>query len=68
MKTNLLKGKMRENALSQEDMANKIGISLFRFNAKINQRGGAEFLLGELVQIKSILKLDTKQMDAIFFR
>lgn len=68
MKTNLLKGKMRENALTQDDVANKMGISLSRFNAKLNQRGGAELLLGELVEIKRILKLDTKQMDEIFFR
>lgn len=67
MNTNLLKGKMRENALTQEDMAVKMGISLSRFNAKLNERGGAEFSLGELQALKSILKLNSKQVDQIFF-
>lgn len=67
MNTNLLKGKMRENALTQEDMARKMGISLSRFNAKLNERGGAEFSLGELQTLKSILSLTSKQVDQIFF-
>lgn len=67
MNTNLLKGKMRENALTQEDVAEKMGVSLSRFNAKLNCRGGAEFSLGELQALKSILKLTSKQIDQIFF-
>ena len=67
MNTNLLKGKMRENALRQEDMAAKMGISLSRFNAKLNERGGAEFDLGELQALKRILSLTPKQVDQIFF-
>lgn len=67
MNINLLKGKMRENALTQEVMAAKMGISLSRFNAKLNERGGAEFSLGELQALKSILSLSSKQVDQIFF-
>lgn len=67
MNTNLLKGKMREKALTQEDMAGKLGISLSRFNAKVNARGGAEFSLGELQAMKAILELSSKQVDQIFF-
>lgn len=67
MNINLLKGKMRENALTQEAMAAKMGISLSRFNAKLNERDGAEFSLGELQALKSILSLTSKQVDQIFF-
>lgn len=67
MNTNLLKGKIRENALTQGEMAEKMGISLSRFNAKLNGRGGAEFSLGELRELKSILSLTPGQVDQIFF-
>ena len=67
MNINLLKGKLKENGLNQGDMAVKLGISLSRFNAKLNERDGAEFSLGELQALKRILKLTSKQVDQIFF-
>lgn len=67
MDANKLKGKLREKALSQEKVADKMGISLSRFNAKINGRGGAEFSLGELQALKDILALNAVQVDQIFF-
>lgn len=67
MNTNLLKGKMREHALTQEATSAKMGISLSRFNAKLNERDGAEFSLGELKALKRILSLTSKQVDQIFF-
>lgn len=67
MKGNMLKGKLRENALSQEEIAEKMGISLSRFNAKINGRGGAQFVLGEVQSLKKILDLTAEQVDQIFF-
>lgn len=63
----LLKGKIREKSLTQKDVADKIGISLSRFNAKLNNSGGAEFSLGEVRAIKSLLKLNPEQVDLIFF-
>lgn len=63
----LLKGKIKENSLTQKDVADKIGISLSRFNAKLNNSGGAEFSLGEVRAIKSLLKLNSDQVDRIFF-
>ena len=67
MNTNLLKGKMREQALTQEGVAVKMGISLSRFNAKLNEREGAEFSLGEVKALKTILGLTAKQTEQIFF-
>lgn len=63
----LLKGKIREKSLTQKDVADNIGISLSRFNAKLNNSGGAEFSLGEVRAIKSLLKLNSEQVDQIFF-
>lgn len=67
MNAALLKGKIREKELTQHDVAEKIGLSLSRFNAKLNSTGGAEFSLGEVRAIRSLLALDAKQVDLIFF-
>lgn len=67
MNTNQLKGKLREYGLTQEALAGEMGVSLSRLNAKVNQRGGAEFTLGELKTLKRILRLNPRQVDAIFF-
>ncbi len=67
MNKNKLKGKLVECALSQEEAAEKMGISLSRFNAKINGRGGAQFVLGEVRSLKEILDLTAEQVDQIFF-
>lgn len=67
MNANLLKGKIREKNMTQEDIASGVGISLSRFNAKINNHGGAEFTLGEVRAMKDILSLDSNQVNNIFF-
>ena len=67
MNADLLKGKMREHAMTQDAVAEKIGISLSRFNAKLNGTGGAEFSLGEIQSIKRLFGLTAKQIDQIFF-
>ena len=67
MNSDLLKGKIREKAMTQGDIADRIGISLSRFNAKLNGSGGAEFTLGEVQAIKTVLDLDSQQVDQIFF-
>lgn len=67
MNRDLLKGKIKENAMTQGDVAEKIGISLSRFNAKLNNFGGAEFSLGEVRALKRLLQLDQSQVDSIFF-
>ena len=64
---NMLKGKIKENDMTQEDVANKIGLSLSRFNAQLNETGGAEFSLGEVQSMKQLFKLEPEQVDQIFF-
>lgn len=53
--------------MTQEDVANKNGLSLSRFNAKLNETGGAEFSLGEVRSMKNLFKLEPEQVDQIFF-
>jgi len=67
MHVNRLKGKIREYGLTQGEVAAELGVSLSRFNAKVNGRKGAEFTLGELQAIKRLLKLTPRQVDQIFF-
>lgn len=67
MNTALLKGEIRAKSLTQEDVASRIGISLSRFNAKLNNSGGAEFSLGEVRAIKTLLQLSPERVDLIFF-
>lgn len=63
----LLKGEIRARELTQEEVAKRIGVSLSRFNAKLNNSGGAEFSLGEVRAIKTFLGLTADQVDIIFF-
>lgn len=67
MNSAALKGKIMEANMTQSIVAEKIGISLSRFNAKINETSGAEFSLGEIRAIKKLLKLSPGQLDSIFF-
>ena len=67
MNINMLKGKIKENDMTQEDVANKIGLSLSRLNAKLNETGGAEVSLGEVRSMKNLFKLEPEQVDQIFF-
>lgn len=67
MNSSLLKGEIRANDMTQEDIAGKIGVSLSRFNAKLNHTNGAEFSLGEVRALKTVLRLNADKVDAIFF-
>lgn len=67
MNSALLKGKIKENSMTQGQLADEIGISLSRFNAKLNNTAGAEFTLGEVRSIKSVLNLSSETVDRIFF-
>lgn len=67
MNSSLLKGEIRAKAMTQNDVAREIGISLSRLNAKINNAGGAEFSLGEIRSIKILLGLSAESVDNIFF-
>ena len=67
MNKDLLKGQIRSLGFTQGDIAEKIGVSLSRFNAKINETDGAEFSLGEVQALKDVLQLDSEKVNQIFF-
>lgn len=67
MNKNMLVSKMKLFGDTQEDLAKYIGISLQRFNAKLNETGGAEFTQGEIQKIKEKYNLTCEDLDDIFF-
>lgn len=67
MNADMLKGKIREHGLTQDAVAQRLGISLSRFNAKLNGTNGAEFSLGEVQGLKKLFDLEPHQVDEIFF-
>lgn len=67
MNKDLLKGQIRSLGFTQGDVAEKIGVSLSRFNAKLNETDGAEFSLGEVQALKDVLQLDSEKVNQIFF-
>ena len=64
---NLLISKMKLFGDTQADLADALGISLARTNAKINETDGAEFTMGEIKIIKFRYHLTAEEVDAIFF-
>ena len=64
---NLLISKMKLFGDIQQDLADALGISLSRTNAKINETDGAEFNKGEIAIIKFRYHLTAEEVDAIFF-
>ena len=62
-----LRSHMVANNDTQESLANALGISLSRLNAKINEYGGAEFKQNEIAFIKARYSLKPTETDAIFF-
>ena len=63
-----LKGKIKSRSMVQSDVAEGIGMSLSRFNAKLNGKGGAEFTLGEIVSLRKLLGISAEETEVIFFR
>lgn len=66
MNKDLLKGLIRASGKTQANISAELGISLSRFNAKINETGGAEFSLREAKKLISILGLSAQQFEQIF--
>lgn len=48
MNKNLLESCMKEHGDTQASLSGAMGLSLSRFNAKINERGGAAFTQSEM--------------------
>ena len=64
----LLESKMKLHGDNQSKLANALGISLARFNAKLNETDGAQFTQGEIQKVKERYNLTGEEVDAIFFK
>lgn len=58
---------MKLHGDTQESLAEAIGLSVQRMNAKINSTGGAEFTMSEIRAIKIRYDLTGEDIDEIFF-
>ena len=63
----LLESKMKLHGDNQSKLAEAVGLSLQRLNAKLNGTNGAEFTQGEIQKIKDRYDLTSEEVDAIFF-
>ncbi len=63
----LLKAAMAEHGDTQNSLAEAMGISLSRLNAKINERNQAAFNQQEIAFIRDRYKLSNDRAMAIFF-
>lgn len=67
MNTQMLKGIIVAKDGNQSTLADAMGLSLSRFNAKLNETGGAQFNKDEIQFIRDRYKLSPKQVVDIFF-
>ena len=67
MNKNMLISIMKLHGDNQSDLADYLGISLQRCNAKINQTGGAKFDMIEIGKIKKKYNMTAEQVDETFF-
>lgn len=67
MNKHLLKSFMARQGDTQSDLAQAIGLSLSRLNAKINEKYGAEFTQGEIALITERYHLSPEEVSAVFF-
>lgn len=67
MNRNMLVSFMKLHGDNQSDLAEYLGISLQRCNAKINQTNGAEFDMTEIGKIKQKYNMTAEQVDMTFF-
>lgn len=63
----LLASVLAKNGNTQSDLANVLGLSLSRTNAKINEADGAQFTQNEIAAIKKAYALTAEEIDEIFF-
>ena len=67
MNKNLLASHMARHGDTQQKLADEMGISFSRLNAKINEKGGAQFLESEMKFIVDRYKLKPKEVYEVFF-
>ena len=65
LKTNALKGKFVENGLTQQQVADNLGINVATLSRKLN--GQQEFSRLECAKLKKLLNLDENAFVSIFF-
>ena len=58
---------MKKHGDNQSDLAEYLGISLSRLNAKINETDGAQFTQSEIQKIEKRYNLTAEQLKLIFF-
>lgn len=63
----MLVSKMKLFGDNQIDLANALGISLTRLNAKINETDGAQFVQREIATVRLRYHLTPDEVDQIFF-
>ena len=64
---NLLASFMKKDGETQKDLANALGISLSRLNAKINTWNGADFTQAEVEFIMNRYHMTKKEGSEIFY-
>lgn len=60
-----LKGKIVENGLTQEQLADMLGITIATFNYKVNNK--SEFKASEIKKLAEVFHLTDEEVNAIFF-
>lgn len=66
MESQYFKSLIRKKGFTQESLSHHIGLSLSRFNAKVNNKRGAEFKLGEALALRKLLSLTADEFEIIF--
>lgn len=67
MDKQLLRSYMVRHGDTQATLAEAMGVSLSRLNAKINRTSGAEFTQTEISFIAERYKMSAKELDTVFF-
>lgn len=65
MNVNLLKSELLKNDMTMQDLADELSLSYWSLTSKV--RGDYEFKQGEIQKIAKILKLDSEEINKIFF-
>lgn len=67
MNKNMFVSKMKLFGDTQQILADALGLSVSRLNAKINGTNGSQFRLKEIAFFRNRWRLTPEEVDAIFF-
>ncbi len=65
--TNMLKAKYMLKGLTQEEVADKIGINPSTLSLKQNNEPGYVFSIAEVEKLAKVLNISKRELTAIFF-